>query len=146
MVFSIACPIKYDQTMSLLRYLFIGFWHGTFFRFYFPLPNFKTTSFSIVLKHLVPFSPVSFDFKNHLGIHSFSSTCLVLFFTCLVGFVCFVIIDVVYLFFFKEKWEKWWRERSGCVVKEEKGFCSEVNFFVTLEKRKERESIAVTLF
>lgn len=128
--FLLHAQLKYDQTMS-----FIGIWHGTFLSFYFPLPNFKTISFSIVLKYLVPFSPVSFNFKNHLGIHSFSSTCLVFFFTCLVGFLCFLIIDVVYFFFFKEKWKKWWIKRV--VVKEEKGFCFQVNFFCELGVRRE---------
>lgn len=128
--------IKYDQTVSLLRYLFIGIWHDTLFRFFtFPFPILKQYRFP--LSSNIWF--LSFDFKNHLGIHSFSSTCLVLFFTCLVGFLCFVIIDV---FFFIEK-SKSDQERSGCVVwRKKKAFVFKSIFW----RKKERESIAVTLF
>ena len=56
-----------------------------------PSQFFFKISFSIVRKYLVAFlwSVSKKKKKTHLGIHSFSSTCLVLLFTCLVGFVFF---------------------------------------------------------
>lgn len=67
-----------------------------------PSQFFFKISFSIVRKYLVAFlwSVSKKKKKTHLGIHSFSSTCLVLLFTCLVGFVFFCN-------YWRKKKEKW---------------------------------------
>ena len=74
--------------------LFIGICNKTntfyfiFLTLLYPFPvNKKNISFSIVRKYLVAFWWSVKKKKTHLGIHSFSPTCLVLLFTCLVGFL-----------------------------------------------------------
>lgn len=111
-----------------------------------PSQFFFKISFSIVRKYLVAFlwSVSKKKKKTHLGIHSFSSTCLVLLFTCLVGFVffcnywrkkkekrmkkCKVVM--------KREREEWlWRKKR---VRQTfwKGFLApQVNFFVSLGER-----------
>lgn len=131
--------------------LFIGICNKTntfyfiFLTLLYPFPvNKKNISFSIVRKYLVAFWWSVKKKKTHLGIHSFSPTCLVLLFTCLVGFVffcnywrkkkekrmkkCKVVM--------KREREEWlWRKKR---VRQTfwKGFLApQVNFFVSLGER-----------